>query len=244
MNSFSQEVFCTQPYEIHCKPGHKCDVTVIGNDKEKFRILTPVLQVVHSKLSGAGTMGSRYAPTLAKADFYMNLKAFDDTGHKFMKDLTTLQRSIFTKWTEYGCKHMGEAPFGSVLHGASHSENSQLLETMLSTLSPVLNASGLLKVKRKVCSFGSGEITDMPVFDGSESDLKKKSFRSAAGDVVARGDHVRAWLSFLPYSFRGRNGLSLQLCGVLKIKNREVDHSVVRGMDWTPWAVDIPENTL
>lgn len=211
-------------YEIRVD-GRKCQI-YHRNDIKTYEVLSPPMEVVYSKLHGSGSMGSRWAPTLDKAEFYLTLRPFDDRGNAFITYLIELQRCTFRKW--YNESGPDDNPF------LPHS-----LPDILATLSPILNSSGTIKVKRKVCRFGTGEIAEIPIWGVNRGHvsidpIKKMDFKPMTGEDIIRGDRVRTLFTFFPYSFNRRQGISMQLKGVMKIPGGKVPYEI--GMDWSPWA--------
>jgi hypothetical protein len=210
----------------------RVQVVRASQSNSPFEIKTPVFEVVRCKIDGEGTLGGRYAKELKKAEFYMQLKAVDDAGKEFLKSLNELQRDIFTKW------FAKEGAFNAV------KSRGGCVEDVLDTLKPIADLSDTFRTKRKVCRWQE-EVLPMPLYilnDGIDAATAKRSDYTSTTpqpDSVRPGDLVQAYVSFFPWNFNGKQGLSVQLRGVFKVasgKCEEQSTQAALNIDWMLWS--------
>tara|TARA_B110000881_G_scaffold51118_1_gene43402 strand:- start:884 stop:1684 length:801 start_codon:yes stop_codon:yes gene_type:complete len=224
-------------YAVHIEGG-KCQLVNKFNPAAEFECLTPNMRISHCRLYGNGTMGTRYCSQLKKADYYLCLLPIDEDGERFVAFLNKLKRDVFSKWPS---------------PGLSNPQGRAAAVSAQSNVSPILNKYGELRIKRKVCKFGTGLAAPLPIFlptaplDGQA--FKKMNFKEEPdGDrSVKKNDIVRAFISLYPYSLpravgRGPSGISIRLKGILKTNFSE-NTVELRGDDWTAWAVPISRSS-
>lgn len=224
--------------------GGKCQLVNKFNPAAEFECLTPNMRISHCRVYGNGTMGTRYCSQLKNADYYLCLLPIDEDGERFVEFLTKLKRDVFSKWP---------STIGDRLSNPQGRASNAAAVSAQSNVSPILNKYGELKIKRKVCKFGTGLAAPLPIFvptaplDGQA--FKKMDFKEEPdGDrSVKKNDIVRAFISLYPYSLpravgRGPSGISIRLKGILKTNFSE-NNVELRGDDWTAWAVPISRSS-
>jgi hypothetical protein len=210
----------------------RCQVVRAGQTSSPFEIKTPVFEVVRCKIDGEGTLGGRYAKELKKAEYYMQLKAINDEGKEFLTSLNQLQKDVFKAWfKENGTFKSIKSSGGGV-------------EDVLDTLKPIADLSDSFRTKRKVCRW-QNEVLPMPFYlleDGVDAASAKRSDYTKTTPQpgsVRQGDLVQAYVSFFPWNFHGKQGLSVQLRGVFKVasgKCEEKSTQAALGIDWMLWS--------
>ena len=197
-----------------------------------LEIKTPVFEAVRCKIDGEGTLGSRYAKELKKAEYYMQLQAINDEGKEFLKSLNQLQKDVFKAWFKEN------GAFKSIKSSGGSAQD------VLDMLKPISDLSDTFRTKRKVCRW-QNEVLPMPFYvldEGVDAATAKRSDytnTTPQPGSVRPGDLVQAYISFFPWNFNGKQGLSVQLRGVFKVasgKCEEQSTQAALNIDWMLWS--------